>query len=136
MRTPKGAKTMKTTTDQVKDQVPASRTPLHLDVSFKKNYARKDTFGTLKNISITGAFLEVSEHDLRKNEKLNLTFVVAQRERKIAAEVVWANSVGVGVKFLPQNARDIQIIDDLIYFVETKRMGFRDTFSDFLKKAV
>lgn len=118
------------------DQVPAPRTPLHLDVSFRKNYARKDTAGTLKNISLTGAFLEIATHDLRKDEKINLTFVVAQRERKIGAEVIWTNSRGVGVKFLPQNSRDVQIVDDLIYFVETKRMGYRAQFTDFLKKAV
>lgn len=118
------------------DKIPAPRTPLHLDVSFRRNYARKDTNGVLKNISLSGAFLEISSHDLRKLEKINLTFVVAQRERKIAAEVVWTNSLGVGIRFMPQNARDVQIVDDLIYFVETKRMGQRDIFSEFLKKAV
>lgn len=118
------------------NESPAPRTPLHLDVSFKRSYARKESNGILKNISISGAFLEIAGHDLRKAEKINLAFVVAERERKIAAEVVWANSVGVGIKFLPQNARDVQIVDDLIYFVETKRMGHRDIFSDFLKKAV
>lgn len=114
--------------------LPAPRTPLFLEVSFKRNYARQETVGTLKNISLTGAFLEIPQHNLRNNEKINLTFIVAERERKISAEIVWTNSLGTGIKFLPQNARDTQIIDDLIYFVETKRMGHRGIFDNILKK--
>ncbi len=115
-------------------QEPLPRTPLHLEVSFKRNYARKETVGTLKNISLSGAFLELCNHDLRVREKINLTFVVAERERKITAEIVWSNSVGTGVKFIPHNNRDVQIIDDLIYYVETKRMGHRGIYDGILKK--
>lgn len=116
------------------NQAPLPRTPLHLEVSFKRNYARKESNGTLKNISLSGAFIELTGHDLRINEKINLTFVVAERERKICAEIVWSNSIGTGVKFMPQNGRDVQIIDDLIYYVETKRMGHRGIFDGILKK--
>lgn len=116
------------------NQAPEPRTPLHLDVSFKRNYARQESTGTLKNISLSGAFLEISNHDLRKNEKINLTFVVGERERKITAEIIWANSVGAGIKFMPQSGRDVQIVDDLIYYVETKRMGYRGIFDGILKK--
>lgn len=114
--------------------VPLPRTPLHLDVLFKRNYARQETTGTLKNISLSGAFLEITNHDLRVNEKINLTFIVAERERKIQAEIVWVNSAGTGVKFIPQSGRDVQIVDDLIYYVETKRMGHRGIFDGILKK--
>jgi len=113
---------------------PAPRTPLFLDVSFRRSYARQDTNGVLKNISISGAFLEIPNHDLRIDEKINLTFVVAARERKISATIVWKNSVGAGIRFLPQNNRDIQIVDDLIYFVETRRMGQRGILDGILKK--
>ena len=115
-------------------QTPLPRTPLHLNVSFKRSYARQEVVGTLKNISLTGAFLEVTEHDLRKNEKINLVFVVGDRERKITAEIVWANSMGAGIKFSPHNNRDTQIIDDLIYYVETKRLGYRGIFDGITKK--
>jgi hypothetical protein len=117
---------------------PAPRTPLHLNVSFRRSYARSDANGSLKNISLSGAFLEISDHDLRVEEKINLVFSVAQRERKISAQIVWKNSLGAGIRFLPQNNRDVQIVDDLIYFVETKRMGHREILggilNDILKK--
>ena len=45
-------------------KAPAPRTPLNLDVSFRRNYARQDVTGILKNISLSGAFLEVESHDL------------------------------------------------------------------------
>ena len=113
---------------------PAPRTPLYLDVTFRRSYARKDATGVLKNISISGAFLEVAGHDLKKDEKINLTFVVGSRERKIAAQIVWKNSLGAGIKFLPVNNQDVQIVDDLIYFVESKRMGHRGIMDGILKK--
>ncbi len=115
-------------------KTPAPRTPLHLDVSFRRSYARNDSNGVLKNISISGAFLELPNHDLRLDEKINLTFIVAQRERKISAQIVWKNTHGAGIRFLPQNSRDVQIVDDLIYFVETKRMGHRGIFDGIFKK--
>jgi len=88
----------------------------------------------LETLAYQVLFLEIENHDLRVDEKINLTFIVAQRERKITAQIVWKNSMGAGVKFLPQNNRDIQIVDDLIYFVETKRMGHRGIFDGIMKK--
>ncbi len=115
-------------------KAPAPRTPLNLDVSFRRNYARQDVTGVLKNISLSGAFLEVESHDLRVEEKVNLTFVVGSRERKISAQIIWKNSYGAGIRFLPLNNRDVQIVDDLIYYVETKRMGHRGILDGILKK--
>ncbi len=114
--------------------VPAPRTPLNLEVSFKRNYAREETKGTLKNISISGAFLEFEGGEIRANEKLNLVFIVAGRERKVAAHVIWKNSAGCGVKFMPTNNRDVQIIDDLIYFVENNRTDRRSLMDTIFKK--
>ena len=114
--------------------VPAPRTPLNLEVSFKRNYAREETKGTLRNISITGAFLEFTGGQVRANEKLNLVFVVAGRERKVAAHVIWANSAGAGVKFVPMNNRDVHIVDDLIYFVENSRTDRRSLMDNIFKK--
>ncbi|WP_413585903.1 PilZ domain-containing protein [Bdellovibrio sp. HCB274] len=115
-------------------KVPAPRTPLNLEVSFKRNYAREETKGTLKNISISGAFLEFTGGLVRANEKLHLMFVVAGRERKVAAHVIWANSSGAGVKFMPVNNRDVQIVDDLIYFVENGRTESRSVMDSIFKK--
>lgn len=117
-------------------KAPSPRTPLHLEVSFKKNYARQASSGVLKNISLTGAFLEYRGESFRTNEKLALTFVVAGRERKIAATVIWCNSVGCGLKFHPNSNRDVQIVDDLIYFVESNRSERRGVLDHIFKKAV
>lgn len=113
---------------------PAPRTPLNLEVSFKRNYAREETKGILKNISLSGAFLEFTGGDVRSTEKLNLIFLVAGRERKVAAQVVWVNSAGCGIKFRPVNNRDVQIVDDLIYFVENSRTDRRSLMETILKK--
>ena len=113
---------------------PAPRTLLCLEVSFRKSYARDDASGTLKNISLSGAFLEIVDNNLDLQEKINLTFIVGNRVRKISAQIIWKNSLGAGVKFLPLNNRDIQIVDDLIYYVESKRIGHRGILDGILKK--
>lgn len=116
------------------NKFPAPRTALYLEVGFKKNYAREETKGILKNISLSGAFLEVRGEGFRANEKLHLRFVVGGRERTIAACVIWCNSHGCGVKFAPTNNRDVQIVDDLIYFVENSREGRRSVLDKIFKK--
>lgn len=113
---------------------PAPRTPLFLDVVFRRNYARQDSQGILKNISLSGAFLEVQQQEMNLSEKINLVFTVGSRERKIAAQVIWKNSFGVGIKFLPVNNQDVQIVDDLIYYVESKRIGHRSVLDGIFKK--
>lgn len=117
------------------NNIPAPRTQLLLPVSFKKNYSRENSKGNLRNISLTGAFLEHEESSsLKPNDKLVVFFEVVGRERKIQATVVWANSVGCGLKFMPVNNRDVQIVDDLIYFVEAQRSDRRDVLDKILKK--
>lgn len=112
----------------------APRTPLHIDVNFRPNYAREEVKGILKNISLTGAFLFHSGDKLQVGEKLQLTFSVSGRVRDVHAQIVWTNSKGSGVKFLPTNNRDIQIVDDIIYFVESKRTGTRSVLDQIFKK--
>lgn len=113
---------------------PSPRTPLNIQVAFRKSYARDDANGSLKNISLTGAFLVHTGETLQSGEKLHLTFSVSGRERNVQAVVIWTNSKGSGVKFLPTNNRDTQIIDDLIYFVESKRTGTRGVLDQIFKK--
>lgn len=115
-------------------QDPAPRTPLQLEVNFRKSYAREESQGILRNISISGAFLEVAGADFTVQEKLQLDFRVGGRIRKVQALVVWKNSMGCGVKFLPLNNRDVQIVDDLIYYVESQRDDRRDVLNKIFKR--
>lgn len=112
---------------------PAPRTPLNLEIAFKKNYARSENKGYLKNISLSGCFIESTENEFKTREKIQVKFVVGDRERLVPALVVWANSNGCGIKFIPNNNRDVQIVDDLIYFAENYRDINKDVFSNILK---
>jgi hypothetical protein len=116
------------------DNIPSPRIPLAIGVEFRRSYARNPTTGVLRNISLTGAFLEHSEESGVPGEKIILTFQVSGRVRKLLATVVWSNKTGAGMKFHPTNSRDLQIVDDLMYFVETQRSCNRDIFDTILKK--
>lgn len=111
--------------EALKADTRAPRIPLHIEVEFRRNYAREVTHGTLKNISLTGAYFQHEGMRLRINEKISLTFKVNGRERVIHGVVIWRNGSGSGMKFLPTNNRDVQIVDDLIDYVESKRTGTR-----------
>jgi hypothetical protein len=100
---------------------PAPRVPLCLPIEFRKSYARDSNKGGLLNISLTGAYLEHGPEDLEINDKINLHFKVSGRERVLQACIVWKNLNGSGVLFSPENNQDVQIIDDLMYFVRTYR---------------
>lgn len=115
-------------------KTPAPRTPLHIDVDFRKSYARDESSGTLKNISLSGAFLKHGSETLKVGEKLALRFQVSGRERVVQAQVIWSNKQGSGVKFMPQNNRDVQIVDDLIYYVENKRTDQKEVLEQIFKK--
>ena len=116
------------------DKVPLPRIPLKLDVEYRKSYGRETDVGHLRNISLTGAFLEHPNEGLKANDKVNITFRVGGRIRKIGAVIVWSNGTGSGIKFLPTNNRDVQIVDDLMYFVESKREGRRNVLDDIFKQ--
>lgn len=113
---------------------PASRYPLELDIEFKKSYARDLAVGTLKNVSLTGAFIENSLDDVSSRDKITMTLNLSGRERVISATVIWRNSRGCGVRFSLFNNQDIQIVDDLIYFLESKRETRKDVLSNIFKK--
>ncbi len=113
---------------------PAERYPLELDVAFKKSYSRENSDGTLKNVSLTGAFLENSNIDLESRDKITLTLNLSGRERLLSATVVWKNQRGCGIQFSPFNNKDIQIVDDLIYFLESKRETRKDVLDNIFKK--
>lgn len=119
---------------QDKAKKPAKRLPLVLKVEFRKSYARHDSKGVLKNISLTGAFLETDHSDLVPEDKLIITFQVSERVRKMSGTVVWKNKRGCGIEFQPFNKRDTQIVDDLMYFIESRREGRREVLDNILKQ--
>lgn len=117
-----------------KPSKPSPRIPLKLDVEFRRSYARSSEVGHLKNISLTGAFLETDRSGLKLNDKVAITFTVGGRMRRIHASVIWVNQKGCGLHFKPFNNRDVQIVDDLMYFVETKRDTRRGVLDDIFKQ--
>lgn len=117
------------------DKVPAPRIPLQMNIEYRKSYGRQNVRGVLKNISLTGAFLETETIELAPSDKVVLEFVVSDRRRKMAATIVWKNSDGCGVIFHPFNKRDTQIVDDLMYFVQNRREFRRSLLDDIFKQA-
>lgn len=120
--------------DTKQDKVPSPRLPLQMPVQFRKNYGRQGVKGTLKNISLTGAFLETDNLELGPSDKVILEIVVSERRRKMAATIVWKNGRGYGVQFHPFNKRDVQIVDDLMYFVQDKRELRRNILNGIFKE--
>ena len=113
---------------------PAPRTKLSLNVQFKRSYARSEVTGTLKNLSVSGALLETPDAtSLRANDKIQICFEVAGRKRKVPARIVWSKLNGFGIKFDHQSNRDIQIVDDLIYFVEASSAEKNEALSSLFK---
>lgn len=109
---------------------PSPRLPLQMNIEFRKSYARQGGKGTLRNISLTGAFLETETQELFPSDKLIITFVLSERVRRMTATIVWKNGNGCGVQFHPFNKRDVQIVDDLMYFVQNSRAGRRSVLDD------
>ena len=117
------------------DQVPAPRIPLQMHVEYRRSYGRQAQRGTLKNISLTGAFLETTCDELGAKDKLVIELIVSDRRRKVAATIVWINQYGVGLRFQPFNKRDTQLVDDLMYFVQNRRETRRNLLDDIFKVA-
>ncbi|MFK8138923.1 MAG: PilZ domain-containing protein [Bdellovibrionales bacterium] len=100
---------------------PARRLPLSIGVDYRKPYSRRCDKANVKNISLTGAFIQDPEAELQENDRISLTFEIGGRKRKISALIVWTGKHGAGVEFQHSNKQDQQIIDDLMYFVEEKQ---------------
>lgn len=87
--------------DAKQDTVPAPRIPLQMQIEYRKSYGRQNTKGVLKNISLTGAFLETHTIDLAATDKVVIEFVVSERKRKMAATIVWKTRRAAGCAFNP-----------------------------------
>ncbi len=111
----------------------AQRFSVEVDLDFKCNYARDFNKATIKNISTSGAMIR-TDIPLKLSEKINVFFKVSGRERKVAAQVVWIGDRGIGVKFNHFNNRDLQIVDDLIYFATEKNSSTKDLLENILSK--
>jgi hypothetical protein len=61
----------------------------------------------MRNLSETGAFLEVSKGDYipRKGDLLNLTVPLAtlQKSHNVAAEVIWSTGMRLGICFISKD---------------------------------
>jgi hypothetical protein len=75
-----------------------------------------------------------STSDFEYDDKILLTLKVSGRIRQIPAKLIWKNQFGCGIEFIHFNNRDIQIVDDLIYFVENKRRNRRELLHGIFKK--
>ena len=115
---------------------PAPRLPLMMRVEYRRSYGRSCEKGFLVNISLTGAFLKThtSNHNICVKDKLLFTFIVSGRERRVQAQVVWTNQDGCGIKLIPNNNRDVQIIDDLMYFVQNQKESQKDLLQNIFKR--
>lgn len=114
---------------------PAERVPLKFSIEFRRSYGRRFEQGRLRNISLSGAFLEHDQEAIGMHDKILITFKVGGRTRKVHARVIWINKEGSGIQFLPQTGRDVQIVDDLIYFVENQRENTRSIIHNIFQKA-
>jgi hypothetical protein len=121
--------------EEKQDKMPSPRIPLQMQVEYRKSYGRQNIRGTLKNISLTGAFLETETLELAPEDKVVLEIVVSERRRKMAATIIWKSTNGCGVMFQPFNRRDVQIVDDLMYFVQNRREFRKNILDDIFKKA-
>lgn len=113
---------------------PAPRLPLQLPIEFRKNYSRKSDYGDLKNISLTGAFLIHNSDEITINDKINIHFKVSGRQRTLNASVVWLSEHGCGLQFHPDNNRDVQIVDDLMYFVKGRRSKNKNVLDEIFEQ--
>jgi hypothetical protein len=113
--------------------VPQPRHAVELAFEFKRNYARQATTAEVKNISLTGALIQ-TDVTLKPSEKLNVYLTVSGRTRKVAARVVWVGDRGVGLQFQPFNNRDLQIVDDIIYYATEKTSSTKNLLDSILNK--
>ncbi len=113
---------------------PAPRVSLNVVVECRRTYAREAGNAQIKNISLTGALIEQGQTELNPQDKVHLLFRVSGRTRRLQATVIWTREKLAGVCFTPQNKRDIQIIDDFIYFIEEQKTNRKSVLEDIFKR--
>lgn len=114
--------------------IPAPRVPLKVEVEFRRSYSRSNEQGLLRNISLTGAFLQAERARLQPDDKITIVLKVAGRARKVQAQIVWSNERGCGIRFLHSSGRDSQIVDDLIGVVQETRTNKKELLETIFKE--
>ena len=124
---------MDTLNDDQKKEGPSKRHALELSLEFKRNYARETSQAEIRNLSLSGALIKTTEV-LKPSEKIHVFLTVSGRRRKLQASVVWIGGGGVGIKFNHFNNRDLQIVDDIIYFATEKTTSTKSLLDNILSK--
>lgn len=125
---------MNENTNTTSNSSAAKRVRLNLQVDMRKNYWRKSRKVSFLNISQTGAFIMIPKADLSVDEKLSFKLNVGNRTRSIEAKVVWHNEFGAGIHFVFKSQRDMQMIDDLMYFIEAGKEDQKAVLHNIIKK--
>jgi Tfp pilus assembly protein PilZ len=112
---------------------PAKRFNVELEFEFRRNYARKSDMALVKNLSVSGALVK-TDRPLKLSEKINVFLTVSGRKRRIPATVVWVGDRGVGLKFEHFNNRDLQIVDDILYYATEKSSSDKSLLDTILNK--
>ncbi|MEN0060075.1 MAG: PilZ domain-containing protein [Bdellovibrio sp.] len=99
----------------------------------KLSYARERKTAVLKNISLTGAFVEFGQSP-HEAHKVSLLLTVAGYSRELTAKVVWMNNRGYGLQFALRNGRDVRLLEDFIECAEELQHQRLDCLSQVFKK--
>jgi hypothetical protein len=112
---------------------PAQRFAVDISLEFRRNYSRNSDRAQVKNLSVTGALVK-TEMPLKLSEKINVFLTVSGRTRRVPAKVVWVGDRGVGLVFQHFNNRDLQIVDDIIYYATEKTSTDKSLLDTILSK--
>lgn len=117
-----------------KHTLPAPRTRLNVAVIFRRKYAREDEKGCLKNISESGAFLAQTGDPLPMGSKVHIILDFLGHRREIVAEIIWSNTNGGGLRFLPNVGRDKLAVQDFIEYINEQKNSRNSTLDLIFKK--
>ncbi len=101
-------------------------------ILFRPSYARKNYEGMLKHISPEGAFIETNLP--KSTKKLSITLSVANYQRKIDAEIMEHGPKGLNIKFTSLGNKDIQMIDDFMFFEKHNKKSKKNLLHYLLQK--
>jgi hypothetical protein len=117
------------------DNIPAApRLALNVGVEYRRSYGRCAETAQLKNISLTGALLEHEQVDFGPDDRINLLFKVSGRTRKLQARIIWTENKLAGICFEPTSRRDVQIVDDFIYFIKEQKNNRKTVLDDIFSR--
>jgi hypothetical protein len=122
------------TQSPLNQKFPSPRTKLNVPIIFRRKYSRSDEKGQLKNISESGAFLAQKGEPLLVGSKIHIMLDFLGNKRELMAQVVWSNSNGSGIRFLPNVGRDKVAVQDFIEFINEQKSTRHSTLDLIFKK--